>query len=142
MTGVEQVEIVVAHNERATIRVGDIFLKIDADQSRTDVELEAMELAPIPTPAVLWRNPPVLALAPLPGSALGHLGEPIDSDVLICSDHPQAIEMHAAMLSGGVQSLANWWHDHQDVPRVALVNRAMEFCWVGIERLRAVSAQS
>ena len=76
MTGVEQVEIVVAHNERATLRVGDIFLKIDADQSRTDVELEAMELAPIPTPAVLWRNPPVLALAPLPGSALGHLGEP------------------------------------------------------------------
>jgi aminoglycoside phosphotransferase (APT) family kinase protein len=76
MTGVEQVEIVVAHNERATIRVGDIFLKIDADQSRTDVELEAMELAPIPTPAVLWRNPPVLALARLPGSALGHLGEP------------------------------------------------------------------
>jgi AcrR family transcriptional regulator len=57
-------------------------------------------------------------------------------------DHPQAIEMHAALLSGGVQSLANWWHDHQDVPRVALVNRAMEFCWVGIERLRAVSAES
>jgi AcrR family transcriptional regulator len=57
-------------------------------------------------------------------------------------DHPQAIEMHAALLSGGVQSLANWWHDHQDVPRVVLVNRAMEFCWVGIERLRAVSAPS
>ena len=56
-------------------------------------------------------------------------------------DHPQAIEMHAALLSGGVQALANWWHDHQDVPRVALVNRAMEFCWVGIERLR-VSAPS
>jgi AcrR family transcriptional regulator len=57
-------------------------------------------------------------------------------------DHPQAIEMHAALLSGGVQSLANWWHDHQDVPRVVLVNRAMEFCWVGIERLRAVSSPS
>jgi AcrR family transcriptional regulator len=51
-------------------------------------------------------------------------------------DQPQAIEMHAALLSGGVQSLANWWHDHQDVPRVVLVNRAMDFCWVGIERLR------
>ncbi|HET8776734.1 MAG TPA: phosphotransferase [Candidatus Limnocylindria bacterium] len=71
-----QVEIVVAHNERATLRVGDTFLKVDADQSRTDVEVEAMALAPIPTPRVLWRKPPVLALAPLPGNALGRLGEP------------------------------------------------------------------
>ena len=53
----------------------------------------------------------------------------------------QAIEMHAALLSGGVQSLANWWHDHQEVPRAVLVARAMDFCWVGIERLR-VSAPS
>ena len=40
-----------------------------------DVEVEAMALAPIPTPEVLWRNPPALALAGLPGGALGHLGE-------------------------------------------------------------------
>ena len=71
-----EVEIVVAHNERATLRVGDVFLKIDADQTRTDVEVEAMALAPIPTPQVLWRHPPVLALAALPGAALGRLGEP------------------------------------------------------------------
>jgi AcrR family transcriptional regulator len=44
-------------------------------------------------------------------------------------------EIHAQMLSGAVQSLANWWHDHQDVPREALVDRAMEFCWHGVERL-------
>src|SRR4051794_24731147 len=35
-----------------------------------------MALAPIPTPEVLWRKPPVLALAALPGTALGRLGEP------------------------------------------------------------------
>jgi hypothetical protein len=71
-----EVEVVVAHNERATLRVGDVFLKIDADQTRTDVEVEAMALAPIPTPKVLWRKPPVLALAALSGIALGCLGEP------------------------------------------------------------------
>ena len=78
MAGVKEpeVEVVVAHNERATLRVGDVFLKIDADQRRTDVEVEAMAMAPIPTPEILWRRPPVLALAPLPGAALGHLGEP------------------------------------------------------------------
>ncbi len=74
--GVEEVEVVVAHQERATLRLGDVFLKIDADQNRTDVEVEAMALAPVPTPEVLWRRPPVLALAALAGTALGRLGEP------------------------------------------------------------------
>jgi aminoglycoside phosphotransferase (APT) family kinase protein len=76
MAGVEEVEVVVAHHDCATLRVGDVFLKIDADQTRTDVEVEAMALAPIPTPEVLWRKPPVLALAALPGTALSRLGEP------------------------------------------------------------------
>lgn len=76
MAGVHEVEVVVAHHECATLRVGDVFLKIDADQTRTDVEVAAMALAPIPTPQVLWRKPPVLALAALPGTALGRLGRP------------------------------------------------------------------
>ena len=76
MANVEEVEVVVAHNERATLRVGDVFLKIDADQTRTDVEVEAMALAPLPTPEVLWRKPPVLARAALSGTTLGRLGEP------------------------------------------------------------------
>jgi aminoglycoside phosphotransferase (APT) family kinase protein len=73
---VDEVEVVVAHRERATLRVGEVFLKIDADQARTDVEVEAMAMAPIPTPKILWRKPPVLALAALRGRALGHLGDP------------------------------------------------------------------
>jgi aminoglycoside phosphotransferase (APT) family kinase protein len=76
MLGVERVEVVVAHHDRATLRIGEVFLKIDADQRLTDVEVEAMALAPIPTPEVLWRKPPVLALAALQGTALGRLGEP------------------------------------------------------------------
>jgi aminoglycoside phosphotransferase len=72
----EEVKVVVAHNERATLRVGNVFLKIDGDQTRIDVEVEAMALAPVPTPQVLWRKPRVLALAALPGTALGCLTEP------------------------------------------------------------------
>jgi aminoglycoside phosphotransferase (APT) family kinase protein len=79
MAGVDQVEVVVAHHECATLRVGDVFLKVDGDQARTDVEVAAMALAPVPTPAVLWRRPPVLALAALPGTALGRLGAPSTS---------------------------------------------------------------
>ncbi len=69
------VEVVLANNDRVTIRVGDVFLKVDADQARTDVEVEAMEIAPVPTPPVLWRKPPVLALSALSGRALGALPE-------------------------------------------------------------------
>src|SRR5215212_6682586 len=76
MANVDEVKIVVAHSERATLRVGDVFLKIDADQTRTDVEVEAMAIAPIPTPEVLWRTPLVLALRALPGTALARLGHP------------------------------------------------------------------
>ncbi|MBB1252095.1 phosphotransferase family protein [Streptomyces alkaliterrae] len=74
----DEVEVVVAHSERATLRVGDVFLKVDADQARVDVEVEAMTLAPVPTPKVLWRKPPVLAIAAVPGATLGRLGGPSD----------------------------------------------------------------
>ncbi|HET7015744.1 MAG TPA: phosphotransferase [Streptosporangiaceae bacterium] len=72
----EEVEVVIAHHDCATLRVGGVFLKIDADQTRTDREVEAMALAPVPTPEVLWRKPPVLALAALRGRPLDRLGEP------------------------------------------------------------------
>lgn len=71
-----EVEVVVAHRERATLRVGNAFLKIDADQARADREVRAMALVPVPTPEILWRKPPVLALAAVPGRPLGRLGEP------------------------------------------------------------------
>jgi aminoglycoside phosphotransferase (APT) family kinase protein len=73
---VDEVQVVVAHKERATLRVGDLFLKIDPDRARTDAEVEAMAMAPVPTPTILWRRPPVLALAALRGRALGRLQEP------------------------------------------------------------------
>lgn len=72
----DEVKVVVAHSERATLRVGDVFLKVDADQARIDVEVEAMALAPVPTPEVLWHKPHVLAIAALPGTTLGRLGGP------------------------------------------------------------------
>jgi aminoglycoside phosphotransferase (APT) family kinase protein len=76
MAGMEEVEVVVSHSQRATLRVGDVFLKVDGDPAHADVEVRAMAMAPIPTPAILWREPPVLAIAAVRGNALGLLGEP------------------------------------------------------------------
>jgi AcrR family transcriptional regulator len=52
-------------------------------------------------------------------------------------DHEEGIEMLAQLLSGAVQSLAIWWDEHPEVPRERLVDRVMEFCWLGLERLAA-----
>lgn len=38
----DEIEVVVAHGERTTVRVGDVFLKIDADQALTDVEVDVL----------------------------------------------------------------------------------------------------
>ncbi|WP_127472971.1 phosphotransferase family protein [Microbacterium sulfonylureivorans] len=72
----DAVEVVVAHSQRATLRVGDVFLKVDGDPAHADVEIRAMAMAPVPTPEILWREPPVLAIAAARGTALGVLGEP------------------------------------------------------------------
>lgn len=72
----DEVKVVFAHAERAILRVGDVYLKVDPDQARIDVEVEAMSLAPVPTPEVLWRKPPVLAIAAVAGSTLARLGGP------------------------------------------------------------------
>jgi hypothetical protein len=44
--------------------------------------------------------------------------------------------MHAQLLSGAVGSLASWWQEHPDVPRAALVDRAMAVGWTGVAGLR------
>jgi aminoglycoside phosphotransferase (APT) family kinase protein len=72
----DEVEVVVAHRQRATLRVGEVFLKVDGNAAHAEVEVRAMRMAPVPTPAILWHQPPVLAIAAVPGTALGRLGEP------------------------------------------------------------------
>jgi AcrR family transcriptional regulator len=53
------------------------------------------------------------------------------------SDATQAtrVQMLAELVVGSVQSLANWWGDHQEVARAQLVEITMDFAWVGLERL-------
>jgi AcrR family transcriptional regulator len=47
----------------------------------------------------------------------------------------RSLRLLAEMLVGGAQSMANWWTDHPDAPRAQLVEIAMDFAWLGLERL-------
>ena len=53
------------------------------------------------------------------------------------TDFALAIEAMAQQLSGGAQSLAIWWQSHPHVKRDWLVDRVMEYAWLGLERVRA-----
>lgn len=72
------VEVVSAHHERAVVRVGDAFVKLESDVENLRRERAALACAPIPTPEVLWWNdgpPAALAVSALSGSPLGRFGE-------------------------------------------------------------------
>jgi AcrR family transcriptional regulator len=45
------------------------------------------------------------------------------------------VQVVAQLLVGAVQSLANWWADHQEVPRQRIVEMTMDFAWLGLQRL-------
>jgi AcrR family transcriptional regulator len=51
------------------------------------------------------------------------------------AERGQAIRMIAQLLVGSVQSIANWWDDHRDVPRERVLEVVMDFAWIGLDGL-------
>jgi AcrR family transcriptional regulator len=47
----------------------------------------------------------------------------------------RSLRLLAEMLVGGAQSMANWWTEHRETSRAQLVELAMDFAWLGLERL-------
>jgi AcrR family transcriptional regulator len=52
-------------------------------------------------------------------------------------DFEQMAEMLAEMLKMAQNGLAVWWYEHREVPRSTLVERVVDFCWIGLERFSA-----
>jgi len=48
-----------------------------------------------------------------------------------------ALAMSWEVLRSAMQGLALWWYDHQDVPRDHVVATAMNWLWIGLERVSA-----
>jgi aminoglycoside phosphotransferase (APT) family kinase protein len=66
-------EIVTAHHERAVVRVGDAYVKVETDPTKAEREHAILCAAPVPVPKVLWRrpgSPSLLALARVSGRVL------------------------------------------------------------------------
>jgi len=52
------------------------------------------------------------------------------------ADEPEGLAAFGYLLSGALQALAAWWAEHPELPREWVVTRALEFCWLGLERVR------
>jgi AcrR family transcriptional regulator len=50
-------------------------------------------------------------------------------------EEDRALRLLAEMLVGGAQSMANWWATNPEAPREQMVEIAMDFAWLGLERL-------
>jgi len=69
---------------------------------------------------------PLLAREQGAGAAAGPQGPGAD-----------ALAMSWEVLRSAMQGLALWWYDHQDVPRDQVVATAMNWLWIGLERVSA-----
>jgi len=138
------------HGSLLDAQAAEIFARVEAAvQSGEDGEQRLRNgidafLAFVEEHREAWRalfrdasDPEVVALvAQVQRRATGVIARLIASgpSAAAVDDGGAGLEIHAQMLSGAVQSLATWWQDHREVPREILVDRAIEFCWHGVER--------
>ena len=93
---------------------------------------------------VLFRDPPVdpdvsAAYRRLNNEATAAISvflESSDKGVLATYENPaRTVELFATALKAGQNALAAWWYEHPEVPREEIVERMLEFAWVGLERI-------
>ena len=72
------VEVVLAHAERAVVRVGDdVYVKVDVSHDRLEREEAALRgVTAVRVPDVRWSRSGVLAIGAVPGAPLARHGEP------------------------------------------------------------------
>jgi AcrR family transcriptional regulator len=95
---------------------------------------------------LLFRDPPsdpdvAAAYERIQGSATAGIAEFIRASTpASLLDDPHAdrdLEMFAQLLRTAQNGLAAWWYEHPEVPRAVVVDRVMEFVWLGLERVAA-----
>lgn len=95
---------------------------------------------------MMFRDPPsdpgvAAAYQRLSGVATETIASFIKTEVaaqLLQEEDPgQAAEVFAQLLRSAQVGLATWWYEHREASREEIVERLLEFCWVGMERALA-----
>jgi AcrR family transcriptional regulator len=139
----------IARNARElTQRIGAALVGVELESSATRlaVGLEAF-FAFVEERRDAWRMLFRDAADPETAAVLDRMVEQVTAEVtVLISQDPGAraldsaedrrgLRLLAEMLVGGAQSMANWWTQNPEAPRGQMVEIAMDFAWVGLERL-------
>jgi AcrR family transcriptional regulator len=139
----------IARNARElTQRIGAALVGVELESSATRlaVGLEAF-FAFVEERRDAWRMLFRDAADPETAAVLDRMVEQVTAEVtVLISQDPgaraldsaedrRALRLLAEMLVGGAQSMANWWTQNPEAPRGQMVEIAMDFAWVGLERL-------
>jgi AcrR family transcriptional regulator len=139
----------IARNARElTQRVAGVLsgVEVESTSERLASGLEAF-FAFVEERRDAWRMLFRDAAEPESSAVLDRMVEQVTTEVtVLISEDPGARELAhggddrslrllAEMLVGGAQSMANWWTEHPETSRGQLVEIAMDFAWLGLERL-------
>jgi len=139
----------IARNARElTQRIGAalVGVQLESGSSRLAIGLDAF-FAFVEERRDGWRMLFRDAADPETGAVLNRMLEQVTAEVtVLISQDPgaraldsaedrRALRLLAEMLVGGTQSMANWWTSNPEAPREQMVTIAMDFAWLGLERL-------
>jgi AcrR family transcriptional regulator len=139
----------IARNARElTQRIGAalVGVELESGSSRLAIGLDAF-FAFVEERRDAWRMLFRDAADPETGAVLNRMLEQVTAEVtVLISQDPgasaldsaedrRALRLLAEMLVGGTQSMANWWTSNPEAPREQMVAIAMDFAWLGLERL-------
>jgi AcrR family transcriptional regulator len=141
-------DLIARNGRELTQRVAGALsgVEIESTVKRLAIGLEAF-FAFVEERRDAWRMLFRDAADPESSAVLDRMVEQVTEEVtLLISQDPGArdltrggddrsLRLLAEMLVGGAQSMANWWTDHPEAPRAQLVEIAMDFAWLGLERL-------
>lgn len=123
-----------------------VGVEVDSGATRLAVGLEAF-FAFVEERRDAWRMLFREAADPETAAVLDRMLEQVTAEVtVLISQDPgaralgsaedrRALRLLAEMLVGGMQSMANWWSSNPEAPRQQMVEIAMDFAWLGLERL-------
>jgi AcrR family transcriptional regulator len=139
----------IARNARElTQRIGAalVGVELESGSSRLAIGLDAF-FAFVEERRDAWRMLFRDATDPEAAAVVDRMLEQVTAEVtMLISQDPgaraldsaedrRALRLLAEMLVGGTQSMANWWTSNPDAPREQMVAIAMDFAWLGLERL-------
>jgi AcrR family transcriptional regulator len=139
----------IARNARElTQRIGAalVGVELESGASRLAIGLDAF-FAFVEERRDAWRMLFRDAADPETASVLDRMLEQVTAEVTVLisqdpgaraldkDDDRRALRLLAEMLVGGTQSMANWWTSNPEAPREQMVAIAMDFAWLGLERL-------